>query len=738
MINDREGVINVPTIKDIAKAAGVSHGTVSNVLNGRGNVSVKKIKLVEDVAKKMGYRINARAKSLREGNTKTVSIILPNISSEQYNKLYVAINNTLLKFGYSTNLYTTNDQKENERSILQEIESNRDCAVVTVSCLNDADDYYRHLSIDQENIIFVYRHLTDSKRFASFDLKEAGKSIAQKVNNQKYKKVGIFTDLFGDSFTTNFKDGFMGELSKQNNNVSLLSISSTHATAYNDAFDFFADKLLDVIITTDIEKARYIKNAHFLGNVGKCPEIYSLADSDYLIEELIYKYHLNYQLLGKVIAESIVTNEFNGHNDHTPIIIENKGFVFNDQKVNDPYSRKTLNILSLPSPSTDALKKLLPHFTKTTGIEVRLAVFPFEEIYEILSDIENHQHYDIIRIDIAGLSWFAEKTLKPLHLLGSEIVNLLEKYPKQLIDRYSFVKDTPYAVPFDPSIQMLFYRKDIFDDTKIRRMFYEKYKLELKIPSTFNELNLLSEFFSKSRNPESPLLHGTCVSTGNTEIIASEFLLRYYAEGGKLIQDGKTLALNHKIARKSLQNYMDHLMIAKNLSAKWWDKSISLFAKGDIAIIIVYMNLFSNIAHSSISPLIGFSQVPGGKPLLGGGSLGVSKYSQKDEEVTEFYKWVYSNEIAEQITLLGGSSINDFVYNNQNIMEQYPWLKFAIDKDYKGVRESSFHSGQSFNLRKVEKIIGIGLKNAINNIMSNEEAIDYINMRLTDKEIFND
>ena len=40
----------MPTIKDIAREAGVSHGTVSNVINGRGNVSVEKIQLVWQVS----------------------------------------------------------------------------------------------------------------------------------------------------------------------------------------------------------------------------------------------------------------------------------------------------------------------------------------------------------------------------------------------------------------------------------------------------------------------------------------------------------------------------------------------------------------------------------------------------------------------------------------------------------------------------------------------------------------
>ena len=44
----------MPTIKDIAVRAGVSHGTVSNVLNKRGNVSAEKIQLVEQAARELG------------------------------------------------------------------------------------------------------------------------------------------------------------------------------------------------------------------------------------------------------------------------------------------------------------------------------------------------------------------------------------------------------------------------------------------------------------------------------------------------------------------------------------------------------------------------------------------------------------------------------------------------------------------------------------------------------------
>lgn len=78
----------MPTIKDIARIAGVSHGTVSNVLNGRGNVSVEKIEAVQRAAREVGYQLNAQAQSLRASKSQGVALILPDINAERYYQLY--------------------------------------------------------------------------------------------------------------------------------------------------------------------------------------------------------------------------------------------------------------------------------------------------------------------------------------------------------------------------------------------------------------------------------------------------------------------------------------------------------------------------------------------------------------------------------------------------------------------------------------------------------------------------
>ncbi|HDL4078900.1 TPA: LacI family DNA-binding transcriptional regulator, partial [Mannheimia haemolytica] len=53
------------TMKDIAKEANVSLGTVSNVLNGKSNVSLAKIEKVQAAVEKLGYRKNIQASTLK-------------------------------------------------------------------------------------------------------------------------------------------------------------------------------------------------------------------------------------------------------------------------------------------------------------------------------------------------------------------------------------------------------------------------------------------------------------------------------------------------------------------------------------------------------------------------------------------------------------------------------------------------------------------------------------------------
>jgi LacI family transcriptional regulator len=66
---------NPATISDVARLAGVSPGTVSKALNGRGALSLGTIQRIQHAAEQLGYQPNALARGLLAGRTFTVGLI---------------------------------------------------------------------------------------------------------------------------------------------------------------------------------------------------------------------------------------------------------------------------------------------------------------------------------------------------------------------------------------------------------------------------------------------------------------------------------------------------------------------------------------------------------------------------------------------------------------------------------------------------------------------------------------
>ena len=64
------------TIKDIAKEAGYSVGTVSRVLNGSENVSEEAKQKVMEVVEKHHFQLNSNAKLLKQQSSRGIAIII--------------------------------------------------------------------------------------------------------------------------------------------------------------------------------------------------------------------------------------------------------------------------------------------------------------------------------------------------------------------------------------------------------------------------------------------------------------------------------------------------------------------------------------------------------------------------------------------------------------------------------------------------------------------------------------
>ncbi|MEU6351357.1 LacI family DNA-binding transcriptional regulator [Streptomyces sp. NPDC047072] len=79
------------TIQDVAKAAGVSPMTVSNVINGHPNVRGSTREKVLKAMDRLDYRVNVAARNLRKGRTGTIGLAVPDVDSAYYGRLAATI-----------------------------------------------------------------------------------------------------------------------------------------------------------------------------------------------------------------------------------------------------------------------------------------------------------------------------------------------------------------------------------------------------------------------------------------------------------------------------------------------------------------------------------------------------------------------------------------------------------------------------------------------------------------------
>ena len=102
------------TIKDVAREADVSISTVSHVINDTRFVDPVTKQHVQDALKKLGYRPNYVARSLRSGVTKTIGLIVPDASNLFFAEIARKIENYGFQQGYSVILGNSDNDPAKE------------------------------------------------------------------------------------------------------------------------------------------------------------------------------------------------------------------------------------------------------------------------------------------------------------------------------------------------------------------------------------------------------------------------------------------------------------------------------------------------------------------------------------------------------------------------------------------------------------------------------------------------
>lgn len=122
------------TIRDIAKATGLSIATVSMVLNKAGRrISPATHKLVEDAARQLGYSPNLQARSLRSKRTHSVGVLVFDITDPYCGLVVRGIENSLENFGYMSVISDLQNTPRRLHQCLQSLVGRRVDGIIAIA-----------------------------------------------------------------------------------------------------------------------------------------------------------------------------------------------------------------------------------------------------------------------------------------------------------------------------------------------------------------------------------------------------------------------------------------------------------------------------------------------------------------------------------------------------------------------------------------------------------------------------
>lgn len=182
------------SITDVANALGVSKTLVSLVLNGRGdemNIKKETQKKVIDMAKKLNYKPNMMARSLRLGSSKTIGFIIPNIGNYFFARIARVIEDEADKYGYRVMSVSSDENPEKEVGLIRMLMDRQIDGLILASSLNDKTEI---LNLKKENFPFVLidRYFTQIKsNYVVIDNYQASYDVVSHLIEKGFKRIGL-------------------------------------------------------------------------------------------------------------------------------------------------------------------------------------------------------------------------------------------------------------------------------------------------------------------------------------------------------------------------------------------------------------------------------------------------------------------------------------------------------------------------------------------------------------------
>ncbi len=163
------------TLKDVARAAGVHLSTVSRALNPRTEhlLTPAVVAEIRKISRELDYRPNAAAHSLRTNRTRTIGVVVPDITNPVFPPIIRGIEDALAKRGYVAILANTDGRLDQEAEIADLLRA-RGVDGLVLASVEREDKAVSRLAADGLPIITVNRRVDDSAVSSVVNDEDAG------------------------------------------------------------------------------------------------------------------------------------------------------------------------------------------------------------------------------------------------------------------------------------------------------------------------------------------------------------------------------------------------------------------------------------------------------------------------------------------------------------------------------------------------------------------------------------
>jgi len=204
------------TIKDVAKLAGVSTATVSNILTGKKYVGPEVTLRVRQAMETLNYQRNAIARSLKVNRSYNIGLMVPDISNPFFGEIVKFAQQVVNHEGYQITLCDFDNDSKREQKILQTFLSAGVDGIINVAPRMKQSQLGRGLGVPMVVVDRPHFKTDANIAFVYADNYKGAAAVADHFIRKEHRRFACFTGPIDEVPNARMRmDGFLDELKKR-------------------------------------------------------------------------------------------------------------------------------------------------------------------------------------------------------------------------------------------------------------------------------------------------------------------------------------------------------------------------------------------------------------------------------------------------------------------------------------------------------------------------------------------